>query len=119
MYFCDSSDHDDYQIVGVVKDAKYQSIRENPSGVFFVYNGQEQNPDGFNDLVVRAQGRPEALIGELRAAIHAENPNLAISEAMTLAQEVDRSLAEERLLAKLAGFFGILALLPASIGCTE
>jgi len=109
-------EHDDLEIIGVVKDAKYQSVREEPSGVFFVYNGQEQNPDGFNDLVVRAQGRPEALIGEIRAAIHAENPDLAISEAMTLAEEVDRSLAEEKLLAKLAGFFGVLALLLASVG---
>ncbi|HEX4807401.1 MAG TPA: ABC transporter permease [Bryobacteraceae bacterium] len=109
-------DHDDFEIVGVVKDAKYQSLREQPVGVFFVYNGQEQSPDGFNDLVVRAQGRPNALIGEIRAAIHAENPNLAISDVMTLAEEVDRSLTEEKLLAKLAGFFGVLALLLSSLG---
>ncbi len=109
-------DHDDFEIVGVVKDAKYQSVREHPVGMFFVYNGQEQNPDGFNDLVVRAQGKPTALIGEIRAAIQAENPNLAMADAMTLAEVVDRSLAEEKLLAKLAGFFGALALLLSSMG---
>ncbi len=111
------SEHDDFEIIGVVKDAKYQSVRENPKGAFFVYNGQEQDPDGFNDLVVRAQkGKPKALIGDLRAAIHAEDPNLAISGTTTLAQEVDHSLAQEKLMAKLAGFFGALALLLASIG---
>ncbi len=109
-------DHDDYEIVGVVKDAKYQSLREKPSGMFFVYNDQEQNPDGFNDLVVRAQGRPKALLGEIRAAIRAENPNLELANVTTLAEEVDRSLTEEKLLAKLAGFFGVLALLLSSIG---
>jgi predicted permease len=109
-------DHDDFEIVGIVKDAKYQSVRENPVGMFFVYNGQQQNPDGFNDLVVRAQGRPTALIGEIRAAIRAENPNLVIGGAMTLAEVVNRSLAEEKLLANLAGFFGVLALLLSSIG---
>ena len=109
-------DHDDFQIVGIVKDAKYQSVRENPVGVFFVYNGQEQSPDGFNDLIVRAQGQPKALIGEIRAAIHAENANLGIAEPTTLAEEVDRSLTQEKLLAKLAGFFGVLALLLSSMG---
>ena len=109
-------DHDDFEIVGIVKDAKYQSVRENPVGMFFVYNGQEQSTDGFNDLVVRAKGRPTALIGEIRAAAHAENPNLAIAGAMTLAEVVHRSLAEEKLLAKLAGFFGLLALLLSSMG---
>lgn len=109
-------EHDQFEIIGVVKDAKYQSLREESKGEFFVYNGQAENADGFNDLVVRAQGNPKALIGELRAAIRAENGNLGISEAMTLAEEVDRSLAEEKLLAKLAGFFGALALLLASIG---
>jgi predicted lysophospholipase L1 biosynthesis ABC-type transport system permease subunit len=109
-------DHDDFEIVGIVKDAKYQSVRENPVGMFFVYNGQEQSPDGFNDLIVRAQGRPTALIGEIRAAIRAENPNLAVGGAVTLAEVVDRSLAEEKLLADLAGFFGVLALLLSSMG---
>ncbi len=65
---------------------------------------------------MRAEGRPDALIGEIRAALRAENPNLAISEATTLAEAVGRSLAEEKLLAKLAGFFGALALLLATIG---
>ncbi len=109
-------EHDDFEIIGVVKDAKYLSLREQPKGEFFVYNGQAQNADGYNDLVVRAQGSPKALIGEVRAAIRAEGADLGISETMTLAEEVDRSLAEEKLLAKLAGFFGVLALLLAAIG---
>ena len=62
------------------------------------------------------EAHPTALIGEIRAAIRAENPNLAIGGAMTLADVVDRSLAEEKLLADLAGFFGVLALLLSSMG---
>jgi predicted permease len=108
------NDKNDFEIVGVVKDAKYESIRENARGAFFVFNSAQL--DGFSDLVVRAARRPEALIGEIRAAIHAEDPNLAISSALTLSEVVDRSLAEQKLLAKLATFFGILALLLASLG---
>jgi predicted permease len=108
--------HDDFEIVGVVKDAKYESIREKPTATFFLSNDQDRDPDGFSDLVIRTRQKPESTIGEIRAAIHDENPNLAISNVMTLAEAVDRSLTEARLLAKLAGFFGALALLLAAIG---
>ncbi len=110
------SDPYDFEIVGVVKDAKYESVREQPVAAFFVYNEQDSNPDGFSDLVVRAKRRPEALIGSIRQAIRAESSSLVISEVKTLAEKVDRSLREEKLLAGLAGFFGALALLLASIG---
>jgi len=53
---------------------------------------------------------------QIRAALRGEDPNLAISEVTTLGEIVDRSLGREKLLAKLAGFFGALALLLASIG---
>lgn len=110
------NDADDFEIIGVVKDAKYESISENARGAFFVFNGQTRDLDGFSDLIVRAQRRPDALIGEIRSAIRSEDPNLAISDVLTLSEVVDRSLAEQKLLAKLAGFFGVLALLLASLG---
>jgi len=109
-------DKQEFEIVGVVKDAKYHSVRERPRGMWFVYAEQEQSPDGFNDLVVRVTGKPEALVAQIRAAIRDEDPNLAISEVTTLAEIVDRSFGQEKLLAKLAGFFGALALLLASVG---
>ena len=74
--------------------------------MWFVYSEQEQSPDSFNDLVVRVTGKPEALVAQIRAAIRDEDPNLAISEVTTLAEIVDRSFSQEKLLAKLAGFFG-------------
>jgi ABC-type antimicrobial peptide transport system permease subunit len=87
-----------------------------PRGMFYLYNSQAQDSDGFSDLVVRAQGPPEALIDEIRAAIHSEDANLAIAHVGTLREQVDSSLGEEMVLAKLAGFFGVVALLLASIG---
>lgn len=97
----------DLEIVGVVEDAKFESIREKPVGMFFIYNGQLQISDGFHDLLMRTEGRPEALAADVRAVIHAEDPNLTISQVLTLRQEVDRSLGEETVLAKLAGFLRI------------
>ena len=84
--------------------------------MWFVYTEQEQSPDGFNDLVVRVKGKPEAVLAQIRAAIRDEDPKLAIAEATPLAEMVNRSFSQEKLLAKLAGFFGALALLLAAIG---
>jgi len=108
------NDENDFEIIGVVKDAKYESIREDARGAFFVLTGTQL--DGFSDLVVRTARKPEALIGAIRTAIRAEDPNLAVSNIATLSEAVDRSLIEQKLLARLAGFFGILALLLASLG---
>ncbi|HYL74383.1 MAG TPA: ABC transporter permease [Bryobacteraceae bacterium] len=105
-----------YEIVGVVKDAKYLSLREKTKPMFFVDTDQERIPDAYNDLVVRVQGPPEAFMSQIRAAIRGEDPNLAVWDMMTLGEAVERSLGREKLLAKLAGFFGALALLLASIG---
>ena len=57
------------EIVGVVKDAKYQSLRDRPTGMFFVDLDQNKIPDTFTDLVVRVAGNPEALMSQIRAAI--------------------------------------------------
>ena len=84
--------------------------------MFYVAIEQEQDSDGYDSLVVRAAGKPEALMSQIRAALRSEDPNLAISEVTTLGEIVDRSLGREKLLAKLAGFFGVLALLLSSIG---
>ncbi|HEV2689422.1 MAG TPA: FtsX-like permease family protein, partial [Bryobacteraceae bacterium] len=105
-----------YVIVGVVKDAKYVSLREPTRTMFFFDTDQEKNPDAYNDLVVRVQGRAETFMTQIRAAIRGEDPNLAVSDMMTMGEAVERSLGTEKLLAKLAGFFGVLALFLASIG---
>jgi predicted permease len=104
----------DYEIVGVVKDARYGNLRETPRGMWFLFLDQEQS--GFNDLVVRVHGNPMNLVPTIRAVIRSEDPNIAIAKVTTLGRKVEESLGQEKLLAKLASFFGSLALLLASIG---
>jgi len=107
-------DQYDLEIVGVVKDAHYDSLRETPEAMWFLYT--EQEPQLAETLVVRTRGNPTLAMPLVRAAVRAENPNLAISDMATLRSAVQDSLSREALLAKLAGFFGTLALLLASIG---
>jgi predicted permease len=109
-------DKQSFEIVGVVKDAKYESLRETPRAMWFVYTEQEQSPDSFNDLVVRVSGEPSTLMGPIRGVIQSEDANLAIAGMTSLGEAVDRSFGQEKLLAKLAASFGVLAVLLASIG---
>ena len=112
----EGQDKYDYEIVGVVRDAKFAALRKKPRAMLFLDNDQERDADGLNDLVVRVKGGPKALMAQIRAVIRAEDPDLAVANVATLGEMVDRSLGQEKLLAKLAGFFGALALLLAAIG---
>jgi ABC-type antimicrobial peptide transport system permease subunit len=76
----------------------------------------EQEPQLAETLVVRTRGNPTPVLPLVRAAVRAEDPNLAIGDMATLSSMVQDSLSREVLLAKLAGFFGALALLLAAIG---
>jgi predicted permease len=104
----------DIEVIGVVKDAKYRSLRENPRAMWFLYTDQER--DGFSNLMVRMSRESKGMIPEIRAAIHSQDATVAVSLVAPLANRVEESLGREKLLARLATFFGALALLLASIG---
>jgi predicted permease len=104
----------DNEIIGVVSDAKYRSLREPiPPTVY--------NPvvDGFEDgfiLHVRTAQRPQAMVAPVREILRSLDPELPFIEVRTLREEVEASLWQERLLATLAIIFGGIAALLASIG---
>jgi predicted permease len=104
----------EYEIVGVVSDAKYRSLREPvPPTVYYAV------VDGFYpafNLHVRTVQRPESMMAPVREALRSLDPELPIVEVWTLREEVDASLWQERLLAWLSTIFGVVAALLASIG---
>ena len=104
------------EIVGVVKDAKYGSLRDEPSPFVFIPWSQGGVPGPLTSFELRpAGGAPTALISGVKSAIGNVNRDVSI-EFETLAAKVDDSILRERLLATLSGFFGGLALLLATIG---
>jgi predicted permease len=104
----------DNEIIGVVSDAKYRSLREPiPPTVY--------NPvvDGFQYgfiLHVRTRQRPEAMVAPVREILRSLDPELPFIEVRTLRDEVEASLWQERLLAVLSIIFGAIAALLASVG---
>jgi len=103
-----------FEIVGMVSDAKYRSLREPiPPTTYSLYNSA-------NDirciLHVRTANRPDSIINPVRDALRSTDPQLPIVEIHTLAEEVSASLASERLVATLAAIFGALAALLTAVG---
>jgi hypothetical protein len=107
------------QIVGVVEDMSYRSVRDDkPPTVFLplAQAGDESLPP-FAAVSVRAAGGgpPSLLTRALVDGIRRVDPGLSMT-VRPLSDQVDDALIRERLLAMLAGFFGALALLLAGIG---
>jgi putative ABC transport system permease protein len=99
------------EIVGVVKDAKYASLRQKISPTMFVPELQV-SPRGFANIEIRAN---IGVASSVKAAIEAVNRDISL-QLTTFTVQIEESLVRERLLATLSGFFGGLALLLAIIG---
>jgi hypothetical protein len=105
-----------YEIVGVVEDSVYRSLRSPMEPTMYIPLAQADNLGSTIVLPVRAAaGRPEALAQSVGAAIAREEP-AAVLSFRALSDQLDGSIMQERLVAGLAGFFGALALLLAAIG---
>lgn len=102
------------QVVGIAADSKYSSMRENAEPFFYVPLRQyfAIEPDIHIRTTQPMQTIQAALIREVRAI----DPNLALSEMMTLEEQVNRSTSHEIVAVTLVVLFGGLALLLASIG---
>jgi len=105
---------DQIEIVGVVRDVKYQSLTEDSRPM--VYYFRPQHYEITNNFVVRFSGAPSAIVPQVRQAIREVNPNLPIDEVVSLSEQIGRSLGPQKLVARLASFFGLLALLLSFVG---
>ncbi|MDQ2776844.1 MAG: ABC transporter permease [Acidobacteriota bacterium] len=107
---------DPVEIIGVARDVKYLDLREDFHPTVYIAASQDTNPGKIVTFELRAAtGNATAMIQEAKRAVGAVDPNASL-QFRTLAGQVDESLARERLLATLSGFFGGLALLLAMLG---
>ena len=104
------------EIIGVVKDAKYKSLREPNRPMFYLPFAQANTGRGQMTLIVRTAGDPAPVAVATQREARALDPAMPMFEVETLAAQLDASLAQERLVATLSSVFGLLALLLACIG---
>jgi predicted permease len=104
----------DNQIIGVVSDAKYRSLREEIPPT--VYSPVVSGFDSSFILHLRTRGQPASVIAPVREALRSLDAELPFIEVRTLREEVETSLWQERLLAGLCTIFSCFAALLAGIG---
>jgi len=104
------------QIIGVVRDVKEGPL-DVPSRPA-IYFPMDASPDTYLNLIVRTAGKPEALINQVRSAVHEIDADALALEFQTMDDRIQRSPAAflHRYPAWLAGAFAVLALVMGSIG---
>jgi ABC-type antimicrobial peptide transport system permease subunit len=103
------------EVVGVVHDSKYTSLRAETPPTIYVSWLQERRMGQMN-FEVRTVGDPAAFVPAIRQAIREVDSNLPIFSIKTQVEQASQSLAQERLFASLLSFFGVLALGLAALG---
>jgi putative ABC transport system permease protein len=104
------------EIIGVVKDAKANSIQESTPRTFYVPFLQDSGAWRETTFQLRTAGEPTNLANPIRSAVQEIEPNLSLFRVRTLAAQVDESIGQERLMTTLASLFGLLALLLTCAG---
>lgn len=107
------NDHQ-YQVIGIVSDARVNNIHEPPTPL--AYYSLVQNPAFVSSLEILTRSDPEQIALPIRSAIRAADPNLPVMQVHPLTTFIDDNLLRERLLARLASVFAILALALACLG---
>lgn len=104
-----------YQIIGVVKDTKYTDLRENREVI--VYSPQAQNEEAGSDaqILLRSSAPLAGILSAVKGTANEADPDADIT-FYNLHRMIDDGLIRDRLMARLSGFFGILAVLLAVIG---
>ena len=100
-----------YEIIGVVRDAKYSSLRREIHAMMYM----PQNFGGAS-FELRTAADPQAILPAIREVVAQVSTNLPLFDVKTESQQIDRLLFQERLVARLSGFFGLLALVLACVG---
>jgi predicted permease len=104
------------EIVGVVRDAKYASLRAPAPPTAYVPYTQSRVPLAAMVFQVRAAGDPMALVGGIRQVVRRVVPGVPMGDVKTQARQIDDSLGQETMYARLFSFFGLIALLLACVG---
>jgi predicted permease len=105
----------DTEIIGVVRDGKAGSLREETKR--FVYVPYTQRNDlGSMTYYLRTGAEADALLGRLPVVVRRVDPGLPVTELRTMRAQISESLFAERLVAALSATFGLLATILAALG---
>ncbi|HEV2299046.1 MAG TPA: ABC transporter permease [Candidatus Acidoferrales bacterium] len=100
-----------WAIIGMVSDAKYQDLRSAIEPTMYV-----PSSGGNTSFELRTAANPAAITSAVRGVVSQMDSNLPVFAVHTQTQLIDQLLFQERMIARLSGFFGLLALVLACLG---
>jgi len=118
-----------FEVVGVTEDTNYWGATSKMRPMYFLAQGQtahiiddpryhlfEDRSEYLDAIEIRTQGEMSGLEAQLRRVLAQINPDLAIIDFQSFASQVNTNFMQQAMITKLTSFFGIVALLLASIG---
>ncbi|HSC28570.1 MAG TPA: ABC transporter permease [Vicinamibacterales bacterium] len=103
------------EIVGVVKDSKWISLRDEAPAMYYrPYRQMGGTP--IVRFAIRTSSDPRPVAGQLHSVARSIDPGLVLANVVPFSRIVDRTLVIERLVAQVSTAFGVLALLIATVG---
>jgi predicted permease len=103
------------EIVGLVRDTKYSSVKSDVPPVFFVPHRQQSNV-GDMYFYVRTAGEPAAMLRAMSQVVQRVDATLPVENLRTLPEEIRRDTFIDRMISTLSASFAALATLLAAIG---
>jgi predicted permease len=105
-----------YEVIGVVGDAKYQSLRESAPAAAYAAMMQDDEHSSSYSAVVRTDGDAGSVASAARMLARRMAPGIPAPTMTSMMTTVDDSLSAERMMALLSVFFAGCALLVTAIG---
>lgn len=104
-------------IVGVAKDTKYLTLREDARRAFYVPGSARDffGGPGFSSVLLAA-GDAATLRSAVSGVVTGFDPDLRTTNLQTLNEVVEATLVQERVVTQFSGFFSLLAMLLACVG---
>jgi predicted permease len=102
------------EVIGIARDVKFGNLDEAPEALDYI--SYTQRNQYLNDIEVRYTGDFKTVSAEVQAAIHGADRNLPITRVMSLEDQVAMSVTQQRMVAQLSAFFGLLAVFLSCIG---
>jgi predicted permease len=104
-----------FEIVGLVRDSKYLDLREDPLPIVYLPIQQDPRQDQDSQIIIHSTLLLPELTSAVKDAANSVHPDLDLS-FFSFPTMIEDGLLRERLMAKLSGFFGVLAVVLAVIG---
>ena len=103
------------EIVGLVKDAKYSSVKDTIPPLFFIPHRQDKNIGAMN-FYVKTSGDPIQILRSIPGVVRRLDTSLPVDELRTMPQQVRENVFMDRMISILSAAFALLATILAAIG---